>query len=414
MKNQDWRSEGVTWRAILIGVVLVPVNVYWITVSRGQGAPTTVSLYFNVIFCVFVLIGLNFIVKVLSPKFTLSQGELLTIYVMLAISSSIAGHDLMRGLSSMLAHPFWYATPENEWADLFHRYIPTWLSVSDKTALTDYFRGESSLYSVENVRLWLKPVLWWTSFVFCLLFTMLCINAIVRRQWTEQEKLSYPVIQLPLEMTGGGGLSGLMKNRLMWLGFSISATIDILNGLHYLYPSVPSMGGREISSAFNLQPFFTTSPWSAIGWTPVGIYPFAVGMAFFIPLDLSFSCWFFYIFWKGQRILAAMLGLRGLPDFPYIQEQAFGAYIGLSIIAIWVTRKHLRDVLRETLGRKVQTSSSGEPLSYRWAVLGLAGAFIYLVGFCSVAGMSLWVVVLFFAIYYSISIAICRIRAELG
>jgi len=408
--NQDKRSVGVTWRALLVGILLIPVNVYWIIDSRGQGYPTTVSLYFNVIFCIFVLIGFNFIINRLLPKFALRQGELLTVYVMLAISSSIAGHDFMRVLASLPAHPFWYATPENEWAELFHRYIPTWLSVSNKTMLTDYFKGDSSFYIMDNVRLWLKPVLWWTSFIFFLLFVMLCINAIVRKQWTEQEKLSYPVIQLPLEMTAGGGLSGLMRNRLMWIGFGIAGVIDIINGLHFLYPSVPTVGGR----LYDLHPFFPSKPLNAIGWTPVAIFPFAIGMAFFIPLDLSFSCWFFYLFWKVQRVLGAVLGLRSLPRFPYVEEQAFGAYIGLFVIAIWTTRKHLWGVLKKTFAGTTKIDDANEPLPYRWAVLGLVGAFVYLVGFCRVAGMSIWVAVVFFVVYYAISTAICRMRAELG
>ena len=114
LKSRDKRLAGVTWRALLIGLLLIPVNVYWIMDSRGQGYPTTVSLYFNVIFCIFILIGFNYIIKKLLPRFAFSQGELLAIYVMLAVSSSIAGHDMMRVLASMLAHPFWYATPENE------------------------------------------------------------------------------------------------------------------------------------------------------------------------------------------------------------------------------------------------------------------------------------------------------------
>ena len=410
VNSRSERSVGVTWRALLVGILLIPVNVYWIMDSRGQGYPTTVSLYFNVIFCIFVLICLNLVIKKLLPRFTLEQGELLTVYIMLAVSSSIAGHDMMRVLVTLPAHPFWYATAENEWAELFHRYIPTWLSARDKIILDDYFTGDSSLYSMRNIQFWLKPVLWWSSFVFCLLFVMLCINAIVRRQWTEQEKLSYPVIQLPLEMTAGGGLSGLMKSKLMWLGFGLAGAIDVINGFHFLYPSVPTVGGR----LYNLLPFFTTKPWNAIGWTPVAIFPFAIGMAFFIPLDLSFSCWFFYLFWKVQRIVAALLGLRSLPRFPYIEEQAFGAYMGLFVIAIWATRKHLSEVLKKILGFGAKADDSREPMPYRWAVLGLMGALIYLIGFCRVAGMSVWVAALFFAIYYSISTAICRMRAELG
>ena len=409
-ESRGQRPAGVTWRALLAGALLIPVNVYWIIDSRGQGYPTTVSLYFNVIFCVFLLIGLNLAIRRVLPRFTFSQGELITVYVMLAVASSIAGHDMMRVLITLPAHPFWYATPENEWAELFHRYIPTWLSATDKASLNDYFKGGSSFYSVKNIQFWLKPVLWWSSFVFCLLFVMLCINTMVRKQWTEQEKLSYPVIQLPLEMTAGGGLSGLMKSKLMWLGFGLAGAVDIINGLHFLYPSIPAVGGR----LYDLRPFFPAKPWNAIGWTPVAVFPFAIGMAFFIPLDLSFSCWFFYLFWKAERVIGAALGLRGLPRFPYVEEQAFGAYMGLFVIAIWATRKHLLSVLKRVFARGAQTDDSREPMPYRWAVLGLVGAFVYLIGFCSAAGMSIWVSVLFFVIYYAISTAICRMRAELG
>jgi hypothetical protein len=408
--SQDKHSAGITWRALLIGILLIPGNVYWIMDSGGQGYPTIVSLYFNVIFSIFVLISFNFAINKFLPKFTLSQGELLTVYAMLSVASSIAGHDMMRVLVSLPAHPFWYATPENEWQELFHRYIPTWVSARDKIILDDYFTGDSSFYSMKNIQFWLKPVLWWTSFIFCLLFVMVCINSIVRKQWTEQEKLSYPVIQLPLEMTTGGGVTGLMRSKLMWIGFGLAGIIDIINGMHFLYPSVPSIGGR----LYDLRPFFTTKPWDAIGWTPVAVFPFAIGMAFFIPLDLSFSCWFFYLFWKVQRIIGAALGLRSLPRFPYIEEQAFGAYIGLFVIAVWATRKHLAAVFKKVFRHQTGIDDSNEPLPYRWAILGLIGAFIYLIGFCNAAGMSIWVSVLFFVIYYAISTAICRMRAELG
>jgi hypothetical protein len=53
-------------------------------------------------------------------------------------------------------------------------------------------------------------------------------------------------------------------------------------------------------------------------------------------------------------------------------------------------------------------------MPYRWAVLGMIAALGYLIGFCYMAGMSIWVAVIFFVIYYAISTAICRMRAELG
>jgi len=72
-------------------------------------------------------------------------------------------------------------------------------------------------------------VLGWAVFLFILVFVMLCINAILRRQWIERERLTYPIIQLPLEMATSRGAASIFRNRLMWIGFSIAAGIDIRN-----------------------------------------------------------------------------------------------------------------------------------------------------------------------------------------
>ena len=149
---------------------------------------------------------------------------------------------------------------------------------------------------------------------------------ILRKRWTEEEKLSYPIIQLSIRMTD---TSVFFRKKIMWIGFGIAGFMNLLNGLHFLYPSVPSLGG----SSYDISPLLTARPWNAIGWTPIAVYPFVVGLGFFTPLDLSLSCWVFYLFWKGQKIAASVLGLRSLPDFPYVEEQSFGAYIALGLLA---------------------------------------------------------------------------------
>ena len=401
---------GASWRAILIGLLLIPPNTYWIMDSAGQGYPTTVSLYFNVVFCIFVIVVVNYLLTRVSSRFSVKQGELLTIYIMLAIASSVAGHDMLRVLIPMIPHAFWYASPENDWADLFHRFVPSWIAVSDRKFLTDYYRGESDFYQWEVIQVWLKPILAWGSFLCLMLFLMLCINNLVRKQWTENEKLSYPIIQLPLELTIGGGTSGILKNRIMWVGFTIAGVIDILNGLNFLFPSVPSLGGK----LYDLRPFFSHPPLSAIGWTPIAVFPFAVGLAFFIPLDLSFSCWFFYLFWKSERVIASALGMKSIPGFPFVDEQSFGAYIGLFVIAIVGTRQHLGKVVSKVLNRNSEVDDSSEPLSYRVTIIMMVSCIICITFFCRVSGMSLWVIFLFFIIYYAVSTAVTRMRAELG
>ena len=130
--------------------------------------------------------------------------------------------------------------------------------------------GESTFYTAEKIKSWLTPVIAWSGFIFALVFVMLCMTSILRKRWTEEEKLSYPIIQLPLEMTN---TDIFFKNKLMWIGFGLAGIINLVNGLHYILPAVPSLGGQS----YNIGYLFSRKPWSAIGWTPVAVYPFVVG-----------------------------------------------------------------------------------------------------------------------------------------
>ena len=395
------------WRALVIGLILIPINSLWI--ASGEAVSTTVSLFYNVVFILFVITILNSPLRKWSPRLALTHGELLIIYVMLSVASAICGLDMMRILISVLVGPHWLATPENEWADLFWRFIPDWVTVSDRQILQGYVEGQATLYDSRIWRAWVIPGLAWSGFVILLVFVMACISVIVRKQWTEGEKLSYPIIQLPLHMTSDK--FGFLRSKPMWIGFALAAAMDIINGLHFLYPAVPGLGGR----LYDLRPYFTEKPWNAIGWTPVAVFPYAVGLAFFIPLDLSFSCWFFYLFWKAERIIASAIGLRALPEFPYVEQQTSGAYIGLCIIALWATRKHIGAVMRTALmGRSRGIDDSDEAMRYRTTIVTMIIAVALLTLFCLRMGMSVPIILTFFVLYFALSTAITRMRAELG
>ena len=399
--------QKIRWWIIWLGLALIPFNNYWVFASLrwDQGFPTTMSLFFNAIFVLVVLIALNTVLRRFTPRAAFTQGELLTLYTMLSVASAICGHDLFEVIITNIATVGWLATEENEWATLFHRYIPEWLALTDKNQLTVYFTGESSLYLRPHLQLWWKPVLAWSGFIITLLFTTFCINVILRKQWIEIERLSYPIIELPYQMT----TTRFFRAKSLWIGMILAGGIDVINGLHFLFPSFPGLGGEF----YDLRPLFTTKPWNAIGWTPIVLFPFAVGMAYFIPLDLSFTFWFFYIFWKFEMIFGSIAGLQRIPGFPFIFDQSFGVCIGVLLMALWSARHHLRRVFQQAWSANGE-SASNEPMTYRTAVLGLIIGFLLLTGFWWVAGMSFWVAVLVFAIHLTTVTVITRVRAELG
>ena len=281
--------------------------------------------------------------------------------------------------------------------------------MTDKATLDGLYLGQSTLYRAHFLAAWAVPVAIWTAFVSLLVFMMLCINAIVRKRWTEEERLTYPLVLLPLEMTDTR--HGLYKSRLFWIGFAIAATIDVMSGLNYWFPNVPAFTVRV-----QTLPIFNDRPWNGMQPFNLSFYPFVIGLGILLPLDLLFSCWFFYFFWKAQHVAAIAFAWDVVPRFPFVNEQSFAGYIGLAVFAIYSGRHYFAATVRRALGRSTgaEADDSREPWSYRTAYLGLIGGSLLLMGFCVACGMSLWVAVVFFAIYFLLSIAVTRVRAELG
>lgn len=411
MQYKTGKLSGVTLRSVLIGLLFVPVNVYlvvqWETVW-GTQYPTTMGIFFNAVFCLFLVAILNLPVRKYWPKRALSQGELLTTYIVLLTAVTVSGHDFTQGLFCSVGTVGWSATPENEWAAIFGKYLPEWLTVSDHSILREFHEGESSFYNIQYIKGWLKPMLWWTLFLTVLAVTTICINVIIRKQWIEREKLTYPLVQLPFEMTRENAMETFFKNRLLWIGFGIAAGIDILNGLNYLYRVFPSIPLR-----YNLGTHFTDRPWNAMGSFWVQVNPYAIGLAFAIPLDLQFSCWFLFLIWKAQRILGSAAGLN-LPGYPFEDQQILGAYLGIAAVAIWMGRRPLWQVLRKVMGLHSDLDDSEEPMRYRTAVLGTILGMAFLVIFSYQAGMSIWFSIFFFLVYFVLVFSFTRMRAELG
>ncbi|MDQ1326728.1 MAG: hypothetical protein QG641_8 [Candidatus Poribacteria bacterium] len=407
MIQKSEESSPIRLRSLIIGSILIPVNLYWLMRAEVVWVSvysTVLSLFFNVTFCIFVLILLNVLLRRYVPRFSMNRSDLLTIYIMLSVATGIFGHDFIRILIHTIGAAHWFATPENEWSELFFGYLPKWLMVDNKSALKEYYEGNSELYSANNIRAWSFPIIAWSILLLVVLFMMLCINVIIRKQWTENEKLTYPIIQLPLEMTE----KGFFRNRLFWIGFGVVGAIDLLNGLNFLFPAIPGLSLRS-----NLGIFFTEKPLSAIGWTPICFYPFIVGLTYFMPLDLSFSCWFFYIFWKLQLVIRTAFGFTSQSG-PYLSYQSTGAWIGMGLLSLWVSRKHLVQVLRKIIGYKDSIDDSEEPMSYRNAAIGIIAGVLFILLFCYYSGMSVGVTSSLFALYFLMSIAVARMRASLG
>ncbi|MFC1714979.1 DUF6785 family protein [Candidatus Poribacteria bacterium] len=409
IEKHQTQHAGVTVRAIILGLALIPVNTYFIManyVGYWSTLGTTMALIYSVVIVLTVLVAVNSLIRRLSPRLALKQGELLTIFVMLSVSSAISGHDVVQSIVPAIPGGHWFATPENEWQDLFWRHLPDVLIIEKSSKVEGFFQGESSFYTQGQMHYWVRPVLWWSLLLTAILWVMVCLSTLLRKQWVEHERLSYPIVQLPLAMTNPKGR--FFKSRMMWIGFAIAGGINLINGIHVFLPAFPEIPIRSAE----LGQYITEEPWNAIKWTPFYILPFGVGLGFIMPLEMSFSLWFFYWVWKAERILGSAIGLQGLPNFPYNNPQAMGSYLALAIFAIIGGRRHFYSILKGIF--RPQPYESKEPMKYRWAVIGLIGGLLFLAAFSYQMGMAVWTILLYFLVYYLFAMSVSRIRAEVG
>ena len=106
------------------------------------------------------------------------------------------------------------------------------------------------------------------------------------------------------------------------------------------------------------------------------------------------------------------MGWKSLPRFPYEPEQSHGAYLGLCIFALWMSQHHPKEVIRQIINPTASLDQKG--LSYSVAIGGLVIGIIFIVLFCLQVQMSVNIIAPFFAIWFTIGIAITCLRAELG
>ncbi|MCZ6681526.1 MAG: hypothetical protein O7E52_30295 [Candidatus Poribacteria bacterium] len=399
---------------MLIGALLIIANSYWLAYVEmlwHTAHLTHVNPSVNVVFVVLMITWLNMVLRRVAPQAALSQQDLLIVYGMLAVGSAFSGHDCIPRLMGLMPYAFRFATPENDWEALLFHHLPEWLVISDPKTVNDFFEGGVNFFNGGYIQHWMVPILSWSVVIFLLMLIFFCLTAILRRQWVTQEKLAYPIIQIPLEITSQGGI--IFSNRLLWMGFGIAAGINLLNGLEFFFPVLPTIPVGAQGDGFDLNVYFTQKPWNAMGSMPLRLHPYLIGLGFILPVDLSFSCLFFYMMKKAQLMFGSMVGVVMVPGYPFSGEQGAGALFALLVVVCWGSRKHFAMVLARVI-RPNPAEEADEAISYRAAVITLGICLLLLMSFCVRGGMSIWGCAIFITFYLLIVVGLTRMRAELG
>ena len=384
-----------------------------------------IAAYFNtpaaiILLFFFIAVG-NVLLGFVRRGWMLRPSELALVYIMWTVTTSIPLFGLTAFLIPHIVAPIYYATPENNWFELLLPIIPDWMIVHHEfTQIKNFFEGAPQGEGVPWA-LWMRPLVYWIPFVLSLYMAMISIMVILRKQWIENERLVFPLVQVAIFMVrdeaGNNSLiKPFLKNPLMWLGFAVPAIVQSLNGLNYYFPFIPS---SDIASwgGFTI-PLFRDS----IG-IKIALSFQMVGFSYFINRDIAFGLWFFYLVNTVQQGTFNVLGIDQVDPVlgaysnytgSIIVHQGFGAIIVLVLFGLWIARGHLRQVCRKAFCGDLAIDDSTEILSYRTACFLLMGSLSFMGFWLWQSGLPAWItpVYLFFA--FVLFIGITRVVAEGG
>lgn len=407
------RTKPVRLRAVLWGVLFCLPVCYW---NAWQPTGTIYSLLFSTMAALIVLVLVNAGLHRVAPKLVFTSADMVVIFGIVSVASAISGEWTF--LNTQYIHVFaGYTHLDPLYEQYYLKALPESMYFLDGNKLRDYIAGGNDrLYFLSRLDIWIPKIAMWTLLYGMITISMLCINSLMRDAWLRKERLSYPIIQLPVAMIENNGRGPLWKSKPMWIALGLMFSIDMLNGFAYLYPNLPSIPVKEY---FNFDTIFTDLPWRAMGSTPVALYPFLTALAILVPSDLLFSVIFFFIVRKLTLVVFATYGLEGgtfaggflRPEAPYFTEQTWGAIIGLFATAMWVARPNLRQVWQD-IKSGARDPDGGIP--HRWAFALLIVCFGGVLWFLSLGELPVLLMIPYFGAFLMFSIVITRMRAQLG
>ncbi len=421
----SWRSISLGLAGVLIICGVTPYNDYALnnTFLVGNNLPIGVVM----LSFLFVLL-VNAPLHRWLPRHALSAGELSIALSMTLVSCALPSSGLMRYLPPSLVSPFYHSISNRPFLDILESmHLPKWIFpaftgdgprqwINDPVVI-DYI-GRWTEEGPFPFLAWIRPAITWGIFLFALYAALMCVMAIVRRQWFENERLPFPLAQIHLALieqpAPGKVLNHVLSLRSFWIGFSAVFALHVWNGLALYFPK----NFPPIPVYYDvLHRIMSNPPWSYVSgdFKGAAIFFTAVGVTYFLSNSIAFSLWFFFVAMQGWRMIVG--STTGDPNNYGVDgavDQHFGGISAFALSLLWVGRNHWMMVVRQAFVGRRAGEPQGRYLPYPVAFWGLVASLGVMIGWLWLAGCTLLGAVVMILLLLMLFVVITRIIAESG
>jgi len=411
----------MTFRAAVVGLLCVAflcaATPYTDLVMQGSrlvanhlpigvlGIFLTMILLVNTVFCV------------LSVKWAFTRSELLVIFIMMLVASSIPSTGYVQVLVSVLAGRSYFAADHTKWDPLFGQYLRHWLVPQDRTAMKWFYEGLPPGQGIPWGT-WITPLAAWALFAGLFWAGYFCLSMILRKQWIEHERLTFPLAQVPLDIVADDErpsaiTAPFFRNRLMWLGFAVVFLMHASSSLSRWYGVFPNVNMANIDIGSK----WTTWPMNAWQGMTISFYPSLIGIGYLISTEVAASLWIFYWLNRLQKLSFAIYGLEvagqtgGFNSTTFFRGQEVGAFFALAVFLFWGARRQLLETIKGSMHGE---RDPRDPFPLQWAVVGFLVSVIGVAAWGMAAGMDWWASVLVVMFFYAVAIGLTRLISAGG
>jgi len=422
----------MTRRSIIIGllcsIALCSVTYFNQSVIRQSaivGNYMPLSVYGTLIM---LLVLVNPILTRLRPSWRLSGKELAVTMALVLAACGIAESGFMKTFTNVVMLPNHY-----------HRINPGWDSEPTGTyprlpahmiaspgpnddALGGFLQGQEAgkpvsigLVPWEN---WAAPLLTWVPFALLLVVGFIALGLVVHRQWSEHEKLPYPIATFTKRLLGDDdqGNGSVLRKRAFWVGLGVVFGIHMINYAAVWWPDtvIPVTTAFDLRALRPLIPFYEKSGMSHAVLN-CRLYFSVIGVAYLVSTDVSFSLAVVPFF--GAMALGVLSGY-GISFYGGGEHRAsiytslnIGSFVAFVAMVGYFGRHHYWHVFRAVIGWR-----SDEDLlsSEVWGGRVFLACTLLCTGLMTLYGLPLPFAVLYMGMISVFYIGVSRVVAQTG
>ncbi len=369
-----------------------------------------------------VLFGINPVLSRLRPGWAFTGREVAVLMTLLFAGCGVISAGLQRDFISKLVMPHSYAQKEVAWQkyEVLER-VPDQLiadnEATDGRVLTGFLQGQpmGQDFGLEDIP-WegfTRTFSAWLPALMLLGLAGVGLALVLHRQWSHNEHLPYPLAEIfnSFLPTEEGKASSLFRNRLFLVAFAAVFALHFNNYLNVQFDL-----SVRILRWFDLKPFTQNVPSvyePMLGFLSFDLYFAVIGIAFFLPRDISFSIGI------GPLFFALIFGTLALYGFEtggrhggavanYMQ---MGSYLGLFLMLAYTGRHFYQGVFRAAVFlRRPRPEEKDSVFGARLFLLGITGWCAWLLWL----GLDWPLVLIYTFIVLVIHVVMSRILAESG